>query len=208
MEEQSQQAAPSEQSQAQTPAPTPTKTEPPPALLDEIKSLRAERAQLREQVADLTGKIEQAQGLEAQLTTTRRDLDLARAGLTDPEAIAVAEVIWGRLPADTRPTLPDWFASVRESGDIPRGLAAYVSAPGASAPGASSSAAEASRGPSTPQPTPGTMTEQAPPAPVDAKSRLQAATEKLHTLRRIGGSSDEMNQARIELQQALTALRR
>jgi len=101
MEEQSQQAAPSEQSQAQTPAPTPTKPEPPPALLDEIKSLRAERAQLREQVADLTGKIEQAQGLEAQLTTTRRDLDLARAGLTDPEAIAVAEVIWG----DCRPTL-------------------------------------------------------------------------------------------------------
>ena len=195
--------APAPQAQAQT------KAEPPKALLDEIKGLRQERADLRAKVEELTQSVEAAGQLQAQLDVARRDLQLAGVGLVDPEGVAVAEAIYERQPKDDRPPMPEWLKSAVDSGDIPRALRAYLPNASTDAGAVSSAGVEASRGlSSTPQPAPGTVAEQAPPAPTDAKGRLQAATEKLQSLRRIGGTPAEMQDARAELQQALTALRR
>lgn len=195
--------APAPQAQAQA------KTEPPKALLDEIKGLRQERADLRAKVEELSQSVEAAGQLQAQLDVARRDLQLAGVGLVDPEGVAVAEAIYQRQPKDDRPPMPEWLKSAVDSGDIPRALRAYLPNASTDAGAVSSAGVEASRGLSpTPQPAPGTVAEQAPPAPTDAKGRLQAATEKLQSLRRIGGTPAEMQDARAELQQALTALRR
>lgn len=201
--------APPPEAPAEKPPQAQAKTEPPKALLDEIKGLRQERADLRAKVEELSKSLETTGQLQAQLDVARRDLQLAGVGLVDPEGVAVAEAIYERQPKDDRPPMPEWLKSAVDSGNIPRALRAYLPNASSDAGAVSSAGVEASRGlSSTPQPAPGTVAEQAPPAPTDAKGRLQAATEKLQSLRRIGGTPAEMQDARAELQQALTALRR
>lgn len=182
---------------------------PPQAFLDEMKALRQERADLRAKVEELTGQVSTIGELQGQLDNARRDLSLAKEGLTDPEAIAIAETLYNRLPKTDRPSLPDWINQSKEAGTLPKALSPYFSTSDATGGGPSSLPADVGAGgPSLPQNAPGTITEQAPSAPVDPKARLQAATDKLNNLRRLGGSADQMTQARVELQAALTGLRK
>lgn len=58
-----------------------------------------------------------------------------RAGLTDPEGIEIARLLYSRLPQESRPTMSDWLSGfAADVSTAPRALAAYFSPP-APAPG-------------------------------------------------------------------------
>lgn len=66
--------------------------------------------------------------LEAARATHQRDLAYARAGL-DEEGATVAEVFYGKLDGDDKPTRADWLKSIKDApADAPKALRAYFEA--------------------------------------------------------------------------------
>ena len=140
----------------------------------EVNALARERA---EQVKALQGELEAARGATGRLTeleatlaaergqaaVLRDSLDLARAGLIDEEAIDVARLYHGRLPADGRPTLAAWYANLQADPTLaPKGLQHWLAAPTT---------------PSAPRPAGAPVTPASPPA-----SDKSASTHRLREL--------------------------
>lgn len=116
---------------------------------ERIRSLSAERKQLREQIAELQSRYDQAQEMVKQADTYKAtaaeweqkfsqartqwetERELFSRGITDQEGMDFVRMAYDRLPAEGRPPLGEWL-----SGDkLPKAVRAYMpeAAPAAAA---------------------------------------------------------------------------
>ena len=85
-----------------------------------VGSLQAEIAALREAQAATAGQV-------TELATVREELDLARIGLIESEAVTVARALHNAMPADGRPSLVEAVKAWK--GDLtkaPRAMQGYL----------------------------------------------------------------------------------
>jgi len=120
---------------------TTTETDAPSRAEERIRSLSAERRQLREQLADLQSRYEQASELVKQADTYKAtasewetkfkqagqtwetERELFKRGITDQEGMDFVRMAYDRLPAEGRPALGDWLA---EADKLPKAVRAYM----------------------------------------------------------------------------------
>lgn len=113
---------------------TPPPTQPPADPGAMVPSSRLREATERAQAAESALQAAQAQlqALTGERETWSAERSVYRAGITDPEGVAVATFLHGQLPAEGRPEIGDWISSVlADGGSIPRALAGYVQRPAA-----------------------------------------------------------------------------
>ena len=112
---------------------------------DRIRSLSAERKQLREQMAELQSRYDSAQEMvkqadtykataaewEQKFSTARTQWDTERElfsrGITDQEGMDFVRMAYDRLPAEGRPPLSEWLAGDK----LPKAVRAYMPEGGA-----------------------------------------------------------------------------
>lgn len=117
---------------------------------ERIRSLSAERKQLREQIAELQSRYDQAQEMVKQADTYKAtaseweqkftqartqwetERELFSRGITDQEGMDFVRMAYDRLPAEGRPPLGEWLAGDK----LPKAVRAYMpeAAPAAAAP--------------------------------------------------------------------------
>ena len=169
---------------------------PSPAPLPE--SVREELAQGREarrEAADLRARLD---GLAAEVARDREDLQLARSGWTDPEALDLLRYQHGRLPEADRPDLVTWARSLTPD-TAPRPLTVYLPGVASQAPAAAPAPAPATT-PRPPQPAPGTAPATAPPTGGDPSADLRVATATLQAMRPGQPGYDAARERVVELQ--------
>lgn len=98
---------------------------------DQLKALRAKVADLEPKAGEadaLRRKLDEAKDIhKAQLADLSTHLTMADAGLTDPLGREVANLVYGKLPADGRPAMGDWLRGLRSEGaDVPPPLRPYL----------------------------------------------------------------------------------
>ena len=144
--------------------------------------MREELAQGREARREAAELRQRMEAIEAQNVRNLEDLQLARAGWTDPDALDLLRYQHGRLPEADRPGLIE-YAQGLTAETAPRHLAVYL--PGgqqADAPPVEQGQPPVRR-PAPPQPAPGTSPTGAPPTGGDAAGELREATAKLASMR-------------------------
>lgn len=77
--------------------------------------------------AELEVERSRAAAAEARAAKAERELDVARAGLTDPDAADLVEHFYARLPEKDRPSRGDWIRSLTPA-TAPKGLVPYLPA--------------------------------------------------------------------------------
>jgi hypothetical protein len=117
---------------------TPEAAAKQPVPYERFAAVVAERKALRSQVAgtaDLQAKLDaatkRATDAEAALASGRQEWEersaLWKAGVDDDDGIDVARTLYGRLPADKRPTMSEWIAGLKAEGaTVPKPLAPYL----------------------------------------------------------------------------------
>lgn len=118
-----------------------TETDAPSRAEERIRALSAERRQLREQLAELQSRYEQASELVRQADTYKAtaseweakfkqagqtwetERELFKRGITDQEGMDFVRLAYDRLPAEGRPALGDWLA---ETDKLPKAVRAYL----------------------------------------------------------------------------------
>ena len=128
---------------------TPEAAAKQPVPYERFAAVVAERKALRSQVAgtaDLQAKLDaatkRADAAESALASGRQEWEersaLWKAGVDDDDGIDVARTLYGRLPADKRPTMSEWIAGLKAEGaTVPKPLAPYLAQqtpPGAAPP--------------------------------------------------------------------------
>jgi hypothetical protein len=115
---------------------------------ERIRSLSAERKQLREQLAELQSRYDQTQEMVKQADTYKAtaaeweqkftqartqwetERELFSRGITDQEGMDFVRMAYDRLPAEGRPALGEWLAGDK----LPKAVRAYMPEASASAP--------------------------------------------------------------------------
>lgn len=95
-------------------------------------------------IAELEAQAQELAALRQQFDAARGDWETERAlwqvGIADPEGIEVARLFHQKLPADGRPKIGEWLATLKaDPSQAPRALAAYLQG-GAEAPKAAEAA--------------------------------------------------------------------
>lgn len=118
---------------------------------ERIRSLSAERKQLREQIAELQSRYDQAQEMVKQADTYKAtaaewetkfaqartqwetERELFSRGITDQEGMDFVRMAYDRLPAEGRPPLGEWLSATDK---LPKAVRAYMpeAAPATAAP--------------------------------------------------------------------------
>lgn len=103
----------------------------------QIRTARAEAAKLRAELDGLAKthvpltEVEKVRGaLETERASWAAERAVYQIGITDPEAIEVAQLYYAKLPADGRPPMADWLRGMREdTGKAPKALQPFLGAP-------------------------------------------------------------------------------
>lgn len=103
----------------------------------QIRSARAEAAKLRSELEGVVKThlpLAEVDKLKAQMEAERAAWGAEKAvyaiGITDPQAIKVAQLFYSDLPAENRPPLADWLRGLRDKpGEAPKALQPYFTAP-------------------------------------------------------------------------------
>ena len=87
----------------------------------------AKRRTLEARLAELEQTAAQAGQWKAQAEQGARALDLAKVGITDPEAIEVASMFYEKLPKADRPAMAEWLKGLKDKPDTaPMALRGYL----------------------------------------------------------------------------------
>ena len=90
-------------------------------------------------ITELEAQAQELATLRQQFGTAREDWEAERAlwqvGISEPEGIEVARLFHGKLPADGRPQIGEWLATLKaDPSQAPRALAAYLQGSSSPAP--------------------------------------------------------------------------